>query len=65
MTKKFEDILSDPDGKCFLLGDEDISIGYGADAYYITEDDIKNLRNGSMLYLDSQGEYAVYLKIHP
>jgi hypothetical protein len=35
---------------------------YGGDVFYITEEDIKNLKNGKLIALDVQNEYITYLK---
>ncbi|MDO9154020.1 MAG: hypothetical protein Q7U47_10000 [Paludibacter sp.] len=35
---------------------------YGGDVFYITEEDIENLKNGKLIALDVMNEYITYLK---
>lgn len=35
---------------------------YGGDIFIITDEDIKNLKNGKLIGLDVQNEYISYLK---
>lgn len=35
---------------------------YGGDVFYITEQDIENLKNEKLIALDVQNEYITYLK---
>lgn len=48
--------------KYFEEDENNLSEGYGADAYYITDNDIDKLKQGAILALDSQGEYVIYIK---
>lgn len=67
--KYFEEILINTDSlkiyhPIYHPADAKLAIGYGADAYELTADDINRLTKGEILELDSQGEYSIFIRIN-